>query len=244
MGEKLSEFVVSASRAKVWKRPEDHPLLRHTDTTHPAFQGKLAERFPPSIAEGLPKVLSENSEDARTWYYFSPLLNDERQRTRVLTQLIRQSFFSAVPPQVFKDIPLATLQFWPQLSPPPSRPKVEEMSEPDLMIKLGQSAVIFVVARSQSGVSEFTTFDRNRDQVIRLIDAGSWYARQEGYDCSCVLVLQYGDAQINAEKIVNRYAGQPKAIAKALPYREDLSKDDFSQLARSLAYVRWPDPLY
>ena len=240
----LSEFVVSASRVKVWKRPEDHPLLKHTDTSHPAFQGKLAERFAPSIAEGLPKVLSENSEDARTWYYFSPLLSDVPQRTRVLTQLFRQSFFAAVPPQVFKDIPDATLQFWPKLPPPPSRPQVEGESEPDLLIRLGQSAVVFVEAKCHSPVSEFTNFDRDRDQVIRLIDTGSWYARQHGYDCGCVLVLQYGDAQINAEKIVNRYAGQPEAIQKALPYRDDLTEADFDRLARALAFVRWPDPLY
>ena len=142
-----SNFVVSASRVRVWRRPEDHPLLKQTDTAHPAFRGKLAERFPPRIAEGLPKVLSENSEDARTWYYFSPLLSDEPQRTRVLTQLLRQSFFGALPPQVFKDIPTATLQFWPKLPPPPSRQKVEGESEPDLLIKLGQSAVIFVEAK-------------------------------------------------------------------------------------------------
>lgn len=239
-----SNFVVSASRVRVWRRPEDHPLLKQTDTAHPAFRGKLAERFPPRIAEGLPKVLSENSEDARTWYYFSPLLSDEPQRTRVLTQLLRQSFFGALPPQVFKDIPTATLQFWPKLPPPPSRQKVEGESEPDLLIKLGQSAVIFVEAKCNSGVSEFTTFDRDRDQVIRLIDVGSWYAREQGFDCCCVLVLQYGDAQINAEKIVSRYAGQPEAIQKALPYRDDLAEDDLEKLARALAFVRWPDPLY
>ena len=95
-------------------------------------------------------------------------------------------------------------------------------------------------ARCQSGISEFTNFDRKRDQVIRLIDVGSWYARQHGFDCICLLVLQYGDAQINAQKIVNRYAGQPEAIQKALPYRDDLTEADFSRLAgapgfRSLA---------
>ena len=240
----MSNYVVSASKVRVWRRPEEHPLLNQTDTSHPAFRGRLTERFPPSIAEGLPKVLSENSEDARTWYYFSPLLNDEPQRTRVLTQLLRQSFFAAVPPQVFKDVPAATLQFWPKLSPPPSRPRVEVESEPDLLIKLGRSAIVLVEAKYHSGVSEFTTFDRDRDQVIRLIDVGSWYAREQGFECCCVLVLQYGEAQTNAEKIVNRYAGHPEEIQKALPYRQDLTEADFNRLAGSLAFARWPDPLY
>lgn len=240
----MSEFIVGPSNARVWKRPEDHPLLRETDTTHAALQAKLAERLSPRIAEGLPKILSEHSEDARTWYYFSPLLNDEPQRTRVLTNVVRQAFFGAVPPQVFKDIPGAVIEFWPRLPTPPIRPKAEPDAEPDLMIKLGQSAVIFVEAICQAGVSEFTNFDRGRDQVIRLVDTGSWYARDQGYDCCCVLVLQYGDAQTNAEKIVGRYAGQPKAIQKALPYRDDLAPADLEKLADAIAYLRWPDPLY
>ena len=239
----MSNYVVSASRVKVWKRPEDHPLLKHTDLSHPALRGKLTETFPPRIAEGLPKILSENSEDARTWYYFSPLLNDAPQRSRVLTHLLRQSFAEVATPQVFKAIPSAELEFWPKLAPPPSRQQVEGESEPDLLIKLGDSAVVLVEAKCQSGVSEFTTFDRDRDQVIRLIDVGSWYALQQGYESSCVLVLQYGDAQINAQKIVNRYAYRPEAIQKALPYRDDLTEADYEQLSRALAYMRWPDPL-
>ncbi len=241
----MSNFVVSASKARVWRRPEDHPLLRHTDTSHPALQVKLEEdTFSPRVAEGLPKILSENSEDARTWYYFSPLLNDEPQRTRVLTLLLRQSFAYALPPQAFKEIPHAQLEFWPKLPPPPKRPQREGESEPDLLIKLGGSAVVLVEAKCQSGVSEFTTYDRRRDQVIRLLDVGSWYARQEGFSCCCLLVLQYGDVQINAEKIINRYVGRPEAIRKTLPYRDDLTEDDFRQLARALAFVRWPDPLH
>lgn len=243
-GQQVTNYLVSTSRARVWRRPEDHPLLKHTDTAHPALRGKLEEdTFPPRVAEGLPKILSENSEDARTWYYFSPLLNDEPQRTRVLTLLLRQSFAYALPPQAFKEIPRARLEFWPKLPPPPSRLHREGESEPDLLIKLGESAVVLVEAKCMSGVSEFTTYDRKRDQVIRLLDVGSWYARQEGYDCSCLLVLQYGHVQINAEKIINRYAGNPEAIRKALPYREELSDDDFAHLSRGLAFVRWPDPM-
>ena len=78
-GQQVSNYLVSTSRAKVWRRPEDHPLLKHTDTAHPALRGKLEDdTFPPRVAEGLPKILSENSEDARTWYYFSPCSTTSR----------------------------------------------------------------------------------------------------------------------------------------------------------------------
>lgn len=237
------KYIVSSSGVKVWKRPEDHPLLAQTDTLHPALQRKLQERFPPRMGQGLPMILSENSEDARTWHYFSPLLTDDAQRTRVLTHLLRQAFFGAMPPRTFRDIPGARMQFWPKLPPPPSRPQAEGESEPDLLIELGESAVVLVEAKCRSGVSEFTKFDRERDQVIRLIDVGSWYAREAGFARSFVLVLQYGDWQINAEKIVNRYKGSPDAVRKALPYRDDITAAGFARLAEALAFARWPDPV-
>ena len=105
-------------------------------------------------------------------------------------------------------------------------------------------------AKYRSDVSERTTHDETRDQIIRLIDIGSWYARQEnlrdldtGHYNSYVVVLQYGDAQINAEEVVDRYKGKPDAIEKALSYRSDLTATDYQRLSRSVAFVRWPDPL-
>ena len=88
----MDDFVVSDSGVKVWTTPEAHPLLRHTDTTHPSLLEKLYETYPTGRARGLPKILSENSEDARTWFYFSSLLRDCAARNRVLGRLVRQSF--------------------------------------------------------------------------------------------------------------------------------------------------------
>ena len=198
----------------------------------------------------MPRILSENSEDARTWHYFSPLLHDGADRNQVLEGLIRQSFPEAVSSQVLDAIPSAEVICWPKLSPPPSRPQKEGASEPDILIRLGNQGLVLVEAKYRSGVSERTTHDETRDQVIRLIDIGSWYARQEnlqdrdtGHYNSYVVVLQYGDAQINAEEVVDRYKGKPDAIEKALSYRSDLTATDYQRLSRSVAFVRWPDPL-
>ena len=246
----IDDYVVSDSGVKVWKTPDAHPLLRNTDTRHPSFLDKLAETYSRGKVRGLPRILSENSEDARTWHYFSPLLRDGAERNQVLERLIRQSFPEAVPPQVLDAIPSAELIFWPKLSPPPSRPQKEGASEPDILIRLGNQGVVIVEAKYRSKVSERTTHDETRDQVIRLIDIGSWYARQEslldqdtGHYHSYLVVLQYGDARTNAEEVVSRYAGRPGAIQQALSYRSDLTAADYRRLSHSVAFVRWPDPL-
>ena len=105
-------------------------------------------------------------------------------------------------------------------------------------------------AKYRSDVSERTTHDETRDQVIRLIDIGAWFARQgnprdrdTGHYNSYVVVLQYDDAQINAEEVVDRYKGKPEAIEKALPYRSGLTATDYQHLSRSVGFARWPDPL-
>ncbi len=244
----MDDYVVSDSGVKVWKTPGAHPLLRGTDTTHPSFRDKLAETYSSGKVRGLPRILSENSEDARTWHYFSPLLRDGAERNRVLERLIRQAFPEAVPSQVLHTIPDAELIFWPKLSPPPSRPQKEGRSEPDILIRLGSRGVVLIEAKYRSGISRRTKYDGKRDQVVRLIDVGAWYARQEnlrdqetGQYNSYVIVLQYGDAQTNAAEVVGRYAGNPEAIEGALSYRSDLTSTDYQRLSRSVAFMRWPN---
>ena len=123
----MDDYILSDSGVKVWKTPDAHPLLRHTDTTHPSFLDKLAETYSRGKVRGMPRILSENSEDARTWHYFSPLLRDGADRNQVLERLIRQSFPEAVSAQVLDAIPSAEVIFWPKLSPPPSRPQKKEL---------------------------------------------------------------------------------------------------------------------
>ena len=87
----MDDYVISTSGVKVWKTPEAHPLLRHTDTTHPSLLDKLTETYSRGRVRGLPRILSENSEDACTWHYFSPLLTDGEYKIKVLKRLFHQS---------------------------------------------------------------------------------------------------------------------------------------------------------
>ena len=237
----MSDYVISNSGVKVWKTPEAHPLLRHTDLTHPAFRDKLAETYSRGIVKGMSRLLSENSEDALTWFYFSPLLTNPEMKNEVLGDLIRRTFQESESGELLDSIPAAELTFWKKLNPPPSRPQKEGLSEPDVLIRLKQ-AVVLIEAKYKSSVSIKTSHDGMRDQVIRLIDVGAWYAKSEELGQSYVIVLQYGDTPTNAEEIVNRYADKPDSIRRALSYRSDLTNADFQRLSRSISFVRWPDP--
>ena len=243
----MNDYVLSASGVRVYRTPEAHPLLWQTDTTHPSVRDKLAET---GSVGGLPRILSGNSEDARTWYYFSRLLYNSEDRHLVLEDLIRRAIPETVSTEVLNAIPSAELTFWPKLSPPPSRPVREGDSEPDILIKLGDKGLVLVEAKYRSDVSERTTHDEYRDQVIRLIDVGSWHSRRKnlrdqdsGQYNSYLVVLQYGDSPSNVEEVVERYAGKPEAIERALFYRTDLTDGDFRRLAGRVGFVRWPDPL-
>ena len=235
-----NDFVVSDSGVKVYTQ-ESHPLLKGTDTNHPAFQRKLTEIYSRGKVKGLPRIGSENSEDACTWHYFSPLINDESEKAKVLTSLLQS--FPLMPAEVFNDVASAKLEFWPKISPPPSRPKREGDSEPDVLIRLGTQGIVIIEAKYLSPISDGTTHDPERNQVIRLLDVGSWYAKQKGRDRCYVIVLQYGNAKTNAKEMVNRYRNNPDAIKRALSYRNDLSDGDFRALSKSVAFVRWPDPM-
>ena len=61
-----------------------------------------------------------------------------------------------------------------------------------MVVKIGREALLLVEAKYRSDVSERTTYDGQRDQVIRLIDVGSWHAQQERYELCYLIVLQYG----------------------------------------------------
>lgn len=236
-----NDFVVSDSGVKVYT-PESHPLLKGTDINHPAFQNKLAEIYSRGKVRGLPRVGSENSEDACTWHYFSPLLGNEQMKSALLEQLFQEALPQSGLPALPGELG-AKLDFWGKLSPPQSRPQRERASTPDLIIKIPPSALVLVEAKYRSDVSTRTTHDKDRDQVIRLLDVGSWLAKQKGYDRCYVIVLQYGNAKTNAKRMVNKYKGNPGAIKQALSYRDELTDEDFISLSQSVAFVRWPDPM-
>ena len=243
------DFIVSETGVVVWKKPGFHPLLKRTDLNHPDFIRKAHEHYGRGRVQCLPRICSENSEDACTWFYFSPLLHNVARKTWVVARLLREAFPGQVSNDVFAGLPTANLYFWQGrhtptllLPPPPSRNVPEGHSEVDVIVTIGSQAVVFVEAKYQADVAANTTHDPCRDQVIRNMDVGSWFAK-ERFERFYFLIVQYGDHPSNAKDMVNHYLSCPDRIREKLPYRSDLTLQDLSVLSRSIGFVRWPDPM-
>jgi len=135
----------------------------------------IIDRYDPlftSMRAGkLEHLRSENSEDAVTWNVF-----------RSLRQLEPRSWLPALLRAGLPNVEVAivepiAVELWKTVAPPPSlvRLGAEGGSEIDVLIECSEW-VWFVEAKYQSDISIKTTTRPLRDQVLRNIDVGSYYA--------------------------------------------------------------------
>jgi len=237
----VEKYLVTTSGVKVYRKPEYHPLLSGTDLSHPDFLRKLSERFPKHIADGLPRICSENSEDARTWHHFSPLLSATREdKNKWIETFLTKAFENtpeSVVPEIFQDIEIL---FWrgrevsPYFDPPPNLE--EGRTEVDVSIVIPDVAIIFVEAKYKSPISTGTTHDVSRDQVIRNIDVGSLYAQKKEYAFYFILLTAEEDK--TAKNMLDFYRNNSREIIKKLPHRVDIM-ENVSQLVKKLGYITW-----
>lgn len=135
----------------------------------------IIDRYDPVFADmrasKLKHMRSVNSEDAVTWNVFRSL----RQIAPVawLPSLWQRAFPSLGAPE---DI-LASVKLWVSLSPPLGllTDGDEGASEIDVVIE-ASTWVWFIEAKYRSDISTGTTTRPDRDQIVRNIDVGSYYA--------------------------------------------------------------------
>lgn len=142
----------------------------------------------------------------------------------------------------------AVLYFWHgkdtpdlRLEPPPTLGWREGLTEVDLLVAIADEALVSVEAKYRSSVAAGVKHRSDRDQVVRNVDVGSWYARGRFRRFYFVL-LQFGDYPTNAEPVVRTYKSDPSILRRALAPRQDLTDADIETLAHSMAFVRWPNP--
>lgn len=239
---KTREWVLSKSGVKVYRKPKYHPQLKDTDLAHPDFIRKSKEVFPNGKAKGLPKICSENSEDAKTWHFFSPLIKASPQdKERWLQNFLTRSLdnFSLKNDENLgkSDIlPWRGKEAEPYYNPPPNLPYKEGKTEVDVTIKIPNEAIVFVEAKYKSSVSKRTKHDPDRDQIIRNIDIGTFYASNENLGFYFILLTEELDHK--SKKIYNYYKKDPQNIINKLQHRTDL-KNDPSQFDKILGHITW-----
>lgn len=237
-------FLYSKTGVKVYLKLEYHPALKGTNLSHPDFVRKAKELFGDKHEKvrGLPKICSENSEDAQTWMHFSPLLSTSPQkRGNWLEAFLECSLKRKLKQDLVGMLPNAELMFWrgkraePMYEPPPNLGCREGNTEVDLTI-LAEKAIIFVEAKYHSEIVMHTTHCPKRDQIIRNIDVGTYYAWNRGLDFYFVLLTSSNRKK--SRKLLKHYLENPQEIVDFLPHRTDIPKK-IEQITDNMGLITW-----
>jgi hypothetical protein len=162
----------------------------------------IIDRYDPVFvtmrASKLKHLRSENSEDAVTWNVFRSL----RQIAPAawLPELVRRG----LPGTNILYADRAALSLWVSVNPPSSLlvDGDEGVSEIDIVIE-GSSWVWFIEAKYRSDISTGTTTRPLRDQVLRNIDVGSYYAGVR--DFFFTLLVDSAERSPFGAQMVSRY---------------------------------------
>jgi hypothetical protein len=149
----------------------------------------IIDRYDPVFADMRAKkrkhLQSANSEDAVTWNVF-----------RSLRQINPQTWMPVLWQRAFPSIPCppdhnAVVRLWESIPPPPALlvGGDEGPSEIDVVIE-APTWVWFLEAKYRSDISLRTTTRPERDQVLRNIDVGSYYAGARPFFFSLVILSE------------------------------------------------------
>ena len=167
----------------------------------------IIDRFDPMFAgmraSKLKHLRSENSEDAVTWNVF-----------RSLRQIEPLAWLPRLAELAFNDSSLwaedsLLVTLWQSVPPPPSLIRLgdEGATEVDVVLET-PFWVWFIEAKYQSDISAGTTTRPDRDQVLRNLDVGSYYAGTRPFYFS--LLIRSPDRSPQGVKAVQSYADLSK----------------------------------
>jgi hypothetical protein len=193
----------------------------------------IIDRYDPVFADmrasKLKHMRSVNSEDAVTWNVFRSL----RQITPAvwLPSLWSRAFPKAVP---LTDT-LASVKLWVSVPPPLGLLESgdEGPSEVDVVIETA-TWVWFIEAKYQSDISPRTTTRAGRDQIVRNIDVGSYYAGVRQFLFS--LLMTSKTRSPIGDKTLTEYSDHSAVREKLKGHR----KDGLRNLA-AIGLLKWYD---
>jgi hypothetical protein len=171
---------------------------------------------------------SENSEDVITWNVFRSLRQISPQTW--LPSLVEGAF----PGRQLSELSGTTVELWKTLPPPPSLllEGEEGDSEIDIVIE-SPNWVWFIEAKYTSDISSSTTTRPERDQVLRNIDVGSYYAGTR--DFYFALLIRNASTTPTGVSVVEQYR-EFEAVRNRLPHRHDALPN-----LRGVGLLSWSD---
>lgn len=178
----------------------------------------IVDRYDPCFtvmrASKLKHLRSENSEDVVSWNVFRSL---GKISPEVWLPLLTENTF---PGQQLPQASDTTIELWKPVPPPQAllRDGDEGISEIDIVIE-NPRWVWFIEAKYNSDISKGTTTRHDRDQILRNIDVGSYYAgtrdfyfslliRSDGRSPKGVAAIEkYRDFKVIRRRLVHRFDG-------------------------------------
>ena len=171
---------------------------------------------------------SENSEDAISWNVFR---NFKQIKPDKWIHLLFERAFES---KVLNNVNDTTVSLWHDVAPPQALLKTgdEGISEIDIVLE-NPEWVLFIEAKYKSDISEGTTTRPDRDQILRNIDVGSYYAGVRKFYFSFL----YLDEERSPKGIlaVEKYQNF-ELLQSVLPHR----KDGLQNL-RGVGMLTWTD---
>ena len=194
----------------------------------------IIDRYDPVFAtmsdRKLQQLRSENSEDVVTWNVFRSLRQIDPGVW--LPALAQRGLQGAEP------LPAdgAVVSLWPSIEPPPALVadgRAEGDSEIDIAIE-SSTWVWFIEAKRRSDICPRTKTRQKRDQVLRNIDVGSYYADQRDFLFS--LLVASPEASPRGAEAVARYSD----LARTRALLRDHRPDGLANL-RAVTLLTWSD---
>lgn len=193
----------------------------------------IIDRYDPIFQNMRPKKLehlrSENSEDAITWNTFRTL---QQMDPKIWLPRLFQGTFKI--PFPYKNA-FVLIKLWELISPPNSLATPERVSEVDIMLET-DNFVWVIEAKYKSDISLGTTYNPDRNQIIRNIDVGSNYAGKKDFYFS-LLILDDNHSP-KGLALINKYIKNKAAVLEVLPHRKST---DMLGNVKGIGYHTWED---
>jgi hypothetical protein len=239
-----TRFRFSKTGIKVYLSLGYHPALLGTDLSHCDIVRKARELFSTRYGDvsRLPRICSINSEDAQTWRYFSPLLSmSSENKGAWLDVFLEQALKWKMNRDIVEMLQEAELMFWrgkrakPLYTPPPNLGYPEGNTEVDLTIRT-KKALVFIEAKYHSEISMRTKYCLKRDQIMRNIDVGTYFAWSKCLEFYFILLVS--EDCDKSMKLLKHYVEFPQDIIDRLPHRVDIPKR-IEQIVNNLGLITW-----